>query len=309
MIYENDFELWALDVPSGAPQKLAIRMAFDGKENDIDMMSTTNRADGFAPSPTGDYLAVDFRGEVRIVPTEAGVGERTPVTKSPWRERFQVYSPDGRRLAYISDESGDEEIWIYDLANEMIGELNASHTGVNGPPTRAMPRVYSTRFLGVELEPTDAGRYRIGHIYRDGPADKEWLGLSTGDYVLSIDGQEVKSGENCWEILSSTVNEYIPITVAKAASGDGARTVRIDSVTSLTDIKYEEWVANNRDAVEKDTKGDIAYVHIRSMDQPSLARFRNEIDRLSNKKGIIVDIRTDSYALINGGTKKITGNE
>lgn len=180
---------------------------------------------------------------------------------------------------------------VYDLANEMIGELNASHTGVSGPATRAMPRVYTTRFLGVELEPGDNNRYRISHIYRDGPADKEWLDLATGDYVLSIDGTDVKAGDNYWKLLSTTVNEYIPVRVAKSAAGENARTVRIQSVTSLTDIKYEEWVATNRDVVEKDTKGDIAYVHIRAMDQPSLAKFRNEIDRFSNKKGIIVDIR------------------
>ncbi|WP_411280984.1 S41 family peptidase, partial [Gemmatimonas sp.] len=77
----------------------------------------------------------------------------------------------------------------------------------------------------------------------------------------------------------------------KSASGEGARTVRIASVTSLNDIKYEEWVATRREQVEKETNGDIAYVHIRSMDQPSLTRFRNEIDQFSNKKGLIVDIR------------------
>jgi tricorn protease len=180
---------------------------------------------------------------------------------------------------------------VYDLANEMIGELNASHTGVSGPPTRAMPRVYNTRYLGFEMEPSNAGRYRISHIYRDGPADKEWLNLAVGDYVMSVDGQDLKSGDNYEKLLSMTLNEYIPVRVAKAASGEGARTVRIASVTNLGDIKYEEWVANNRAQVEKETKGDIAYVHIRSMNQPSLERFRNEIDQFSNKKGIIVDIR------------------
>ncbi|MDQ3071114.1 MAG: S41 family peptidase, partial [Acidobacteriota bacterium] len=57
------------------------------------------------------------------------------------------------------------------------------------------------------------------------------------------------------------------------------------------DIKYEEWVEKNREYVERESKGQIAYVHIRSMNQPSLVRFRNEIDRFSNAKGIIVDIR------------------
>lgn len=100
--------------------------------------------------------------------------------------------------------------------------------------------------------------------------------------MLAIDGQELKSGDNYWKMLSATMNAYTPLTVAKVASGEGARTVRIESVTSLTDIKCEEWVENNRDMVEKDTKGDIAYGHVRSMDQPSLIRFRNEIDRFSN---------------------------
>lgn len=661
IVYENNFELWTVDVPGGTPRKLAIRIAADQKENAISTLTTTNRADGFAPSPTGDYVAVDFRGEIVIVPTESGIGERTVVTQSPWRERYQTYSPDGRRLAYVSDESGEEEVWVYDLAtaqrrklttqpsvkgdltwapnsqklaftgnnrlwevdvsggavrelaynqaggfvvgqysadgnwltftkrdddqnadvfvfdvrtrrevnvtrnpfndnngvmtpdgkhvlftsnrdngvaqlfavslaklkedpndplvrermrraanggargergdsaavpagagaasgaaaapagltvtidadgidgramqltrgaqavgafflsrdgrtvyftvgggggfggggqqpavdpespnvgmfamnvdgtnrrriagglypqltptadrravffrrasrggdgeggsgfeisklvlatpqraepvnfafpvmvdhraereqlfeeawrvmkyrfydekmhgrdwdaikqqykpllkhvatnedvydlaNEMIGELNASHTGVNGPPSREMPRVYTTRYLGFELEPSEAGRYRVGHIYKAGPADKEWLGIARGDYVLAINGQELKSGENYERLMATAMNEYIPVRLAKSASGEGARTVRIASVTSLTDIKYEEWVATRREQVEKETNGEIAYVHIRSMNQPSLARFRNEIDQYSNKKGIIVDIR------------------
>jgi tricorn protease len=181
---------------------------------------------------------------------------------------------------------------VYDLGNAMIGEINSSHTGVSGPPTYAMPEVYRTHFLGVELEAAD-GKYRISHVYRNGPADKEWLDLKAGDYVLAINGEEIKAGDNYWKILSGVTNDYVPVKVAKAPNGENARTVRIASVTSLNNIKYEEWVADNRDQVEKATGGEIAYVHIRAMDQPSLARFENEIDRYWNKKGIIVDIRNN----------------
>jgi tricorn protease len=179
---------------------------------------------------------------------------------------------------------------VYDLGNAMIGEMSSSHTGMSGPATRTMDRLYATRFLGFELEPS-AGRYRINHIYRDGPADKEWLDLKVGDFVLAIDGEDIKAGDNYWRILSTTANEYIPVKVAKTATGDGAKVVRLASVTSLANIKYEEFVANNRDIVDQATKGDIAYVHIRAMDQPSLTRFQNEIDRFWNKKGIIIDVR------------------
>ena len=70
-----------------------------------------------APSPNGEYLAVDFHGDISIVPSEEGVGERTPVAATPWRERGEVYSPDGQKIAYISDESGDQDVWVFDLSS------------------------------------------------------------------------------------------------------------------------------------------------------------------------------------------------
>lgn len=181
---------------------------------------------------------------------------------------------------------------VYDIANAMIGELNTSHTGVSGPSSVTVPRVYTTRYLGLELEPEN-GKYRVSHVYRDGPADKEWIDIKPGDYVLAIDGHDIKAGDDYWKILSSTENEYIPVKVSKTADGASAKTYRIASVTNLTNIKYEEWVANNRDSVDKATGGQIAYVHIRAMDQPSLERFQNEIDRFWQKKAIIVDIRNN----------------
>jgi tricorn protease len=199
-----------------------------------------------------------------------------------WKAIRSVYEPLLQHVGTYED--------VYDLANQMIGELNASHVGVSGPPSRQIPSEYRTRYLGFEIEPAD-GRYRISHIYRDGPADKEWLGLSAGDYVLAIDNQELKAGDNYWKLLNHTINEYVPVKVAKSAAGDAARTVRIRTVTSLTDLKYEEWVAKNREFVEKESGGQIAYVHIRAMNQPSLARFQNEINQFWNKKGIVVDIR------------------
>jgi tricorn protease len=178
---------------------------------------------------------------------------------------------------------------VYDLANEMIGELNASHTGVNGPPTREMPEAYKARHPGFELEPEN-GRYRISHIYRNGPADKEWLDLKVGDVVTAIDGTPIKAGDNYWRVLNHTLNDYVTVSVAGAGAAP-ERKVRIKTVPSLTDIKYEEWVAKNREFVDRESKNQVAYVHIRAMNQPSLRKFQNEINQFWNKKGIVVDIR------------------
>ena len=180
---------------------------------------------------------------------------------------------------------------LYDLCNEMIGELNASHTGVNGPDSDPQASPYQTRYLGLELRPEQGG-YQVVHVYRDGPADKDWVNIKVGDFVTAIDGTPIKAGDNYWTLLNSPLNEYVTVTVAATpAGGDGARTVRLRSVPSLQGLKYDEWVRRNRDIVDKATNGEIAYVHIQAMNQPSLVRFQNEIDHFWNKKGIIVDIR------------------
>jgi tricorn protease len=179
---------------------------------------------------------------------------------------------------------------VYDLSNEMIGELNASHTGVSGPSGVDMPDTYRTRYPGFEMRP-EGGRYRITHVYRDGPADKEWLDLKVGDFVLALDGRELKAGENYWPILNHTLNDYVTVRVATDASGRNAREVRVRALPSLGNIMYEEWVYQRRKMVEEWSGGRIAYVHIRSMNGPSLERFQNEINQYWDAQGIVVDIR------------------
>ncbi len=225
--------------------------------------------------------------------------EWAQILDESWRVmKYRFYDPkmhgkdwDGIRARYepLLKYVGENDD-VYDLANEMIGELNASHTGVRGPASDPQPSPYQTRFLGFEMEP-DAGGYKVTHVYRDGPADKEWVDITVGTYITAIDGTAIKAGDNYWRLLNSPLNDYVTVTAANSPAGAGARDVRIRAASSLGDIKYEEWVATNREYVDKATNGEIAYVHIRAMNQPSLAKFETEINHYWNKKGIIVDIR------------------
>lgn len=221
------------------------------------------------------------------------------IFEESWRVmKYRFYDPgmhgtdwDALREAYkpLLAHVGTYED-AYELANQMIGELNASHVGVSGPASVRMESPYQTRLPGFELEPAQ-GRYRVSHVYPAGPADKEWLDLEVGDFILAIEGEEIRAGDNYWRILNHALNEYVTVRVADSAAGANARDLRISTVTSLNNIQYEAWVEANRAYVEKESGGKIAYVHIRSMNQPSLERFRNEIDRFWNAQGIVVDIR------------------
>jgi len=180
---------------------------------------------------------------------------------------------------------------LHDVANAMLGELNASHLGVSGPASRPQSNDYRARYLGFEMEPGEGGRYRVTHVYPHGPADHEWIDLAVGDYVLALDGQDLAAGDNYWRTLTRLVNDWVTVRVAGSPDGRNARDIRMATVSSLNDIRYEEWVERNRDFVHEASGGRIAYVHIRSMNQPSLERFQNEINRFWNAEGIVVDVR------------------
>ncbi len=205
-------------------------------------------------------------------------------------EDMQGYDWDAIRARY---EPLVDHIWdtqdFWDMAAEMLAELNSSHSGAS-PPRNPNQPPYQTLLPGFELEPAD-GKYRISHLYRGGPADQEWLDINEGDYVLAINGQGLAAGENYWPYLNDTLNAYLQITVADSASGANSRELRVKGTNSLRNIKYEEWIAENRDYVDQATNGQIAYLHIRAMNQPSLEKFRQEIDEFFYKKGIIIDVR------------------
>jgi tricorn protease len=181
---------------------------------------------------------------------------------------------------------------FYDLANAMGGELRSSHLNVTGPASYVIEPTYITRFLGFELEKS-GGAYRISHIYREGPADKEWLDLALGDLVLAIDGEPLAPGDNYWKTLSEKNTQYVPVKIAKSADAE-PRTVRIATVTDLNDIRYNDWVLRNRELVEKKSGGRIAYAHIRQMNPESLTKFQSDVERDWTKDGIIVDVRYNS---------------
>ena len=245
--------------------------------------------------PGGDPERIEFAFSVEVDHR----AEWEQIFEESWRVmKHRFYDPDmhGRDWDAIRQEYRPLLAHVgtyedaYDLANQMIGELNASHVGVRGPSSVSMEDEYRTRLPGFELEPAQ-GRYRVSHVYRDGPADREWLDLEEDDYVLAIEGQEIEAGDNYWTILNHALNEYVTVRVADDPGGTGARDLRIATVPSLRDIQYEEWVAQNREFVEAESGGRIAYVHIRAMNRSSLEKFENEIDRFWNADGIVVDIR------------------
>ena len=70
----------------------------------------------------------------------------------------------------------------------MIGHLNASHTGVSGGPS-PMTASVQARYPGFDVVSDASGYYKVGHIYKGGPADHDYLKIANGHYIVSLDRQ------------------------------------------------------------------------------------------------------------------------
>jgi tricorn protease len=219
-----------------------------------------------------------------------------------WRTmKYRFYDPkmhgmdwDAMRAKYrpLVDYVGDRQE-LLNIINEMIGELNASHTGAAPPPGGNRGGV-STGNLGIELEPDKAaGRYRVAYIYEDGPADKDWVKVKVGDYLLAIDGKQVKAGDEYWELLNNRLNRKVNVTFNDKATDDGAWTTRIETINTgaYSQLRYERWVNERRKKVDELSNGRIGYLHIQAMNPPSLRKFEKEIREFRNKEALIIDQR------------------
>lgn len=190
-------------------------------------------------------------------------------------------------LPHIADKEA-----LASIINRMFGELSASHMGFY-KPEKPKP-TYQSRHLGFDLIPDKtSGLYRVGHILKKGPADKEWLDIKEGDYILKIDGRDLRVPFNYWKILNHLLNPYVEIEVCATPKGENPRKFRIKHI-SLSDawrLRYFEWVEHNRKLVEKLSKNRLAYIHIPSMSERSLHRFRRELMEYRLRDGIILDVR------------------
>ena len=97
-----------------------------------------------------------------------------------WPAAKAAYEP---LLANICD--ADE---LHTVIMQMIGELNASHTGVSGG-TSSETRT-QTRYPGFDLELDSSGYYKVSYIYKKGPADHDYVKLAVGNFILRTSLQD-----------------------------------------------------------------------------------------------------------------------
>uniref|UniRef100_UPI0040497788 S41 family peptidase n=1 Tax=Candidatus Fervidibacter sp. TaxID=3100871 RepID=UPI0040497788 len=123
--YEHDFSLWLLNTQSGEPKRLTIYAPSDEQQNRIQRLTLTGQATEFALSPDGKQIAFVVRGEIFLVNAEKG-GEAKRLTDHPYRDFDISWSPDSRKLAFISERDGNSEVYIVDVKTQEMKRLTST---------------------------------------------------------------------------------------------------------------------------------------------------------------------------------------
>ncbi|MBE7542020.1 MAG: PD40 domain-containing protein [Solibacteraceae bacterium] len=111
IVYEMNGELQILDVRSGRSESIRISVPTDGLATRPSLVNVGGQISNFDLSPKGERALFVARGEIFTAPIEKGV-PRNLTRTSGAHEKFPDWSPDGRHIAYISDLSGEEELYI-----------------------------------------------------------------------------------------------------------------------------------------------------------------------------------------------------
>src|SRR5207253_8947644 len=150
-----------------------------------------------------------------------------------WKRMKDVYEP---LLGHVGDQ---EE--LHDVVSMMIGELNASHTGISGGRDSARGQNAQTRYPGFDLQP-EGGFYKVTHVYKNGPADKDYVKIDVGDFILAVDDHDLKAGDNYWKWYTTAPGSRLEFTVNSKPSKEGAWKTKVTPVTfmAFSNLQYEK---------------------------------------------------------------------
>lgn len=250
--------------------------------------------------------------------------EWAQIMREVWRlERDFFYDPEmhgvdwdkiGERYLQLVPFAAHRDDIVY-LTGELIGELNCSHTYTGGGDLPRPPRV-GTGLLGCDFRlAPGADRYQIVNILRerDWNADERTplagpgIDAREGDYLLAVDGVELRAPTNPYLLLVDKVDRQVTLKLAAAPDGKDAREVIVQPVGSETRLRYVKWVGDNRRKVAELSQGRIGYFHMPNTATAGIQEFARGYYPQLRRDALIVDERNngggfvpDIYTLVMG---------
>jgi tricorn protease len=208
-----------------------------------------------------------------------------------WDRIWQTYGPMVDDVVHRSD--------LNHLLVLIGGELSIGHSFVFGgdePEVKPVP----VGLLGADVA-EESGRYRIARIYSGeswnpdlkAPLAVPGVNVSQGDYILEVNGVDVKAPQNFYRFFEGTVGRQTVLRVNTTPVLEGSRVVTVVPVSPGAEqtLRIAAWVEGNRHFVDSASGGKLAYVWLPNTAEDGYVNFNRYYFAQQDRPGAIVDER------------------
>lgn len=192
----------------------------------------------------------------------------------------------------------------YDFAemlSEMLGELNASHTGARYSAPGAS---LSTAALGLFYDETYTGDgLKVKEIVAQSPFTTRKTDVKAGCVIEKVDGTPIRAGEDYFPLFEGKSGRKVLLSVYDPATKKHfEETVKAISYGEQNELLYKRWIERCRNKVEELSGGRIGYVHVKGMDSQSFRKmYADLLGRYRNKEAVVVDTRHNGGGWLHDG--------
>ncbi len=245
-------------------------------------------------------------GSVKTLSINANVdldaaGERSYILHHAWQQvRKKLFDPNLQGVDWkyyyehysslLPSVNNDRDFCT--LLSEMLGELDVSHTGCYFRPSPDNPD--QTASLGMLYDQTKGGNgLVVEDIITGGPMDNADTKVKQGDILEKIDGQQITNDFDWAKLLNHKADSFTRLTFrdphTKKTWDEVIKPIPMGKENSLM---YDRWVHTMQKMTDSLSNGQIGYVHVEAMNDPSYRTvFGKVLGKNFNKKALIVDTR------------------
>ncbi|MCB9178086.1 MAG: PD40 domain-containing protein [Flavobacteriales bacterium] len=192
-----------------------------------------------------------------------------------------------RYLPYINNNYDMAE-----LCSELLGELNASHTGA-GYGGDEVENADATACLGLLYALDPGPGLRIVEVLPNGPATKEGSRIKAGHVIERINGEPVAADVDPARYFNRKAGRYMLLDLFDPKTNTRwTQTVKPINAWEENQLLYKRWVENCRQLVDSLSGGRLGYVHVRGMNDHSFrVVYEEALGRYHDREGLVVDTR------------------
>ena len=177
-------------------------------------------------------------------------------------------------------------------------ELSVGHHRLGGGDSLADVESIPGGLLGADYK-VENGRYRFAKVFGGlnwnpdlrAPLTEPGVDVKAGEYLLAVDGKELKYPENLYSRFEQTAGRIVELTVGPNADGSGSRIVKVVPIEDEAALRNRDWVEGNLRKVTAATNGRVAYVYVPNTAEAGYTYFKRYFFPQADREAIIVDER------------------